>query len=164
RLFIVEKTGDIKILDLSSGQVLATPFLDLTGQINTAGERGLLGLAFDPNFASNGFFYIDVSNPSCDTEIRRYHVNSSTPNLAATTRNERLRSWLIARAPRRSLRSRNRPSPTTRPAGSASGPTAISTSRSATAAAAAIRCTPDRTSTSSRARSCASTSTARAIP
>src|SRR6202035_5138546 len=67
RLFIVEKTGEIKILDLTSGQGLATPFLDLSGQVDTFGERGLLGLAFDPNFASNGFFYVDVSNPTTGT-------------------------------------------------------------------------------------------------
>src|SRR5262245_15113861 len=50
RLFIVEKTGKIEILDLNSGQVLSTPFLDVSAQIATAGEEGLLGLAFDPNF------------------------------------------------------------------------------------------------------------------
>jgi glucose/arabinose dehydrogenase len=61
--------------------VLATPFLDLSGQISTAGERGLLGLAFDPNYATNGFFYVDLINPAGDAEIRRYHV-SSNPNVA----------------------------------------------------------------------------------
>jgi glucose/arabinose dehydrogenase len=90
RLFIVEKTGDIKILDLNSGQVLATPFLNLSSQVDSSGERGLLGLAFDPNFASNGLFYVDVSNASGNTEIRRYHVDSGTPKLP------------IRRAPRRS--------------------------------------------------------------
>ena len=64
-----------------SDQVLATPFLDVSSQILTDGERGLLGLAFDPNFASNGFFYVDLINTSGDTEIRRYHV-SSNPNIA----------------------------------------------------------------------------------
>ena len=62
RLFIVEKTGQIKILDLATGQVLATPFLDVSSQILTDGERGLLGLAFDPDFATNGFFYVDLIN------------------------------------------------------------------------------------------------------
>jgi glucose/arabinose dehydrogenase len=81
RLFLVEKTGQIKILDLATGQVLATPFLDVSSQILTDGERGLLGLAFDPGFASNGFFYVDLINPAGDAEIRRYHV-SSNPNVA----------------------------------------------------------------------------------
>ena len=81
RLFIVEKTGLIKILDLATGQVLATPFLNVSSQILTDGERGLLGLAFDPAFASNGLFYLNLINMSGDTEIRRYHV-SANPNVA----------------------------------------------------------------------------------
>ena len=82
RLFIVEKTGAIKILDLASAQVLPTPFLNLSGQIASDGERGLLGLAFDPDFANNGFFYINVSNPNGNTDVRRYHVDPATPNVA----------------------------------------------------------------------------------
>jgi glucose/arabinose dehydrogenase len=81
RLFIVEKTGLIKVLDLNTGQVLATPFLDVSSQILTDGERGLLGLAFDPNYASNGLFYVDLINTSGNTEIRSYHV-SANPNVA----------------------------------------------------------------------------------
>ena len=81
RLFLVEKTGQIKILDLKTGAVLATPFLDVSGQISSAGEGGLLGLAFHPDFAQNGFFYVNVINSSGDTEIRRYHV-SANPNQA----------------------------------------------------------------------------------
>src|SRR6478609_6774245 len=81
RLFIVEKTGLIKVLDLNTGQVLATPFLDVSSQILTDGERGLLGLAFDPGFASNGFVYVNLINLSGATEVRRYHV-SSNPNVA----------------------------------------------------------------------------------
>src|SRR5215470_7248353 len=82
RLFIVEKTGAIKILDLASAQVLPTPFLNLSGQIASDDERGLLGLAFDPDFASNGLFYVNVSNPNGNTDIRRYHVDPSSPNVA----------------------------------------------------------------------------------
>jgi len=81
RLFIVERGGRIKIINLDSGQVLPTPFLDVSSQILTDGERGLLGLAFDPNFATNGFFYVNLINGSGNTEIRRYHV-SSDPNVA----------------------------------------------------------------------------------
>src|SRR5262245_35510072 len=81
RLFVVERTGAIKIIDLTSGQVLATPFLDVSSDVGPPdGERGLLGLAFDPNFANNGFFYVNLSNQNNgDTEIRRYQV-SSNPN------------------------------------------------------------------------------------
>ena len=82
RLFIVEKSGQIKILDLDTRQVLATPFLDVSLQINTAGEGGLLGLAFDPNFAANRHVYVNLINTSGDTEIRRYTVSASDPNRA----------------------------------------------------------------------------------
>src|SRR2546426_740076 len=71
RLFIVQKGGQIKILDLASGQILPTPFLDISGQISPAGEQGLLGLAFDPQFAQNGVFYVDLINMAGDTEVRR---------------------------------------------------------------------------------------------
>jgi glucose/arabinose dehydrogenase len=80
-LFIVQKTGQIKVLDLDTGQTLATPFLDVSGQILTDTERGLLGLAFDPDYANNGFLYVNLINTSGNTEIRRYHV-SSNPTVA----------------------------------------------------------------------------------
>ena len=85
RLFIVEKGGTIKILDLNSGQVLATPFL--TVPVDTASERGLLGLAFDPGYATNGAFYIYATSraPSPHNEVWRYHV-SGNPNVAAADR------------------------------------------------------------------------------
>ena len=82
RLFLVEKGGQIKILDLATQQVLPTAFLNLTGQIATSGEQGLLGLAFHPDYAQNGLFYVNVINTSGDTEIRRYQVSSTDPNLA----------------------------------------------------------------------------------
>ncbi len=81
RLFIVEKEGVIKILDTNTGQVLATPFLDIQDEVDADGEKGLLGLAFDPDFANNGFFYVDMINNAGDTEIRRYHI-SGDPNVA----------------------------------------------------------------------------------
>ena len=81
RLFLVEKTGAIRILDLLTGEVLATPFLDLTTESDDAGEGGVLGLAFDPDFADNGRFYVSLTNNSGDSEIRRYNVGDD-PNLA----------------------------------------------------------------------------------
>jgi glucose/arabinose dehydrogenase len=82
RLFIVEKGGAIKILNLDTGTVLATPFLDVSSDISAAGEGGLLGLAFDPNFAQNHFFYINAINQNGDTEICRYTVSANDPNKA----------------------------------------------------------------------------------
>src|SRR5712692_9067180 len=56
RLFVVEQGGAIKII--RDGAVLATPFLDITVQVLSGGERGLLGLAFHPQFRTNGKFYV----------------------------------------------------------------------------------------------------------
>ena len=77
RLFIVEQAGTIRIL--SGGQVLATPFLNITAKVLSGGERGLLGLAFDPAYASNGFFYVFyTSQPAGQVTIARYHASGNT--------------------------------------------------------------------------------------
>ena len=83
RLFIVEKQGQIRILDLATGQVAATPFL--TETVLSEGERGLLGLAFDPDFAANRFFYVYLINTSADAEVVRYQVSASNPNAIDPT-------------------------------------------------------------------------------
>ena len=81
RLFVVEQTGSIKIVDLASGTVNPVPFL--TVPVDSTSERGLLGLAFDPNYATNGFFYIYRTVPGATphNEVDRYHV-SADPNVA----------------------------------------------------------------------------------
>src|SRR5437763_7694619 len=81
RLFVVEKGGKIEILDLYTGQILSTPFLDLSSQVSTGGEEGLLGLAFDPGYAQNGYIYVDLVGLSGNTEIRRYQVSATDPNV-----------------------------------------------------------------------------------
>jgi glucose/arabinose dehydrogenase len=82
RLFVVEKDGVIKIIDLASPQGPPTVFLDVSGDVNPTAEQGLLGLAFHPDFAQNGFLFVNLINNSGDTEIRRYHVTSAQPNQA----------------------------------------------------------------------------------
>src|SRR5574339_729164 len=57
RLFIVEQGGLIRIVDALSGALIST-FLDVTSRVLSGGERGLLGMAFDPDYATNGLFYI----------------------------------------------------------------------------------------------------------
>ena len=77
RLFIVEQTGKIKILN-ANGTTNATPFLDMATLITTAGgEQGLLGLAFSPDYASNGYFFINYTRTNGDTVIARYSVSSN---------------------------------------------------------------------------------------
>ncbi|MEW6683412.1 MAG: PQQ-dependent sugar dehydrogenase [Nitrospirota bacterium] len=79
RLFIVEQPGRIRIVE--NGALLPTSFLDLVGQISSGGERGLLGLAFHPSYAANGFFYVYYTAPNGDITVERYTV-SADPNLA----------------------------------------------------------------------------------
>ncbi len=81
RLFIVEQGGRIKILDLTTELVLGTPYLDISAIISSGGERGLLSVAFHPNYASNSFFYVNYTNTSGNTVIARYTV-SVDPNVA----------------------------------------------------------------------------------
>jgi glucose/arabinose dehydrogenase len=82
RLFIVEQhTGRIKILNLGTGVINATPFLDIDG-LATGNEQGLLGLTFDPNYAANGFFYVNFTQTNGTTNIRRYQVSASDPDVA----------------------------------------------------------------------------------
>ncbi|SCY71801.1 PEP-CTERM protein-sorting domain-containing protein [Nitrosospira sp. Nl5] len=83
RLFIVEQGGLIKILQ--NGTVLPTPFLDLSDSVNTVSERGLLGMAFDPDFADNGRFYVNyIDSTTLDTVVATYQVASGQPNMADT--------------------------------------------------------------------------------
>ncbi|WP_026451877.1 PQQ-dependent sugar dehydrogenase [Aequorivita capsosiphonis] len=81
RLFIVEQGGKIKIIQIN-GTVNSIPFLDLSGQISNGGERGLLGLAFHPDYTNNGYFYVNYTKPNGDTQISRFSVNSGNPDLA----------------------------------------------------------------------------------
>lgn len=77
RLFIVERDGLLKVMDLASGTVADTPVLDLTGQVATDGERGLLGLTFHPDFAANGRFFVFLSQTDGTSEIREYRFENT---------------------------------------------------------------------------------------
>src|SRR5690606_22643138 len=84
RLFVVEKTGRIRILHPATGVIEPTPFLNLSAQVSTNNERGLLGLAFDPDFRQPGnrYFYVNYTDLNGDTVIARYQVSAADPNLA----------------------------------------------------------------------------------
>ncbi|MBV9883076.1 MAG: PQQ-dependent sugar dehydrogenase [Sphingomonadaceae bacterium] len=74
RVFVVERAGRIRILTPSTGAVAATPFLDVTAQTSTDGERGLLGFAPAPDFTATGTFYVYMTNLAGQIEIRRYRT------------------------------------------------------------------------------------------
>ena len=80
RIFIVQQTGQIRIL--SGGTLLPTPFLDISALVSCCGEQGLLGLAFHPDYATNGFFYVDYTNVAGNTVVARYEVSPTDPNVA----------------------------------------------------------------------------------
>jgi glucose/arabinose dehydrogenase len=82
RVFVVELGGRIRILNPATGAVAATPFLDVSGQISTDGERGLLGFAPAPNFAASGTFYVFLTAPGGQIQIRRYRTLAGNPNQA----------------------------------------------------------------------------------
>jgi glucose/arabinose dehydrogenase len=79
RLFLVEQGGRIRVW--TDTQLLATPFLDLSGRISTGGEQGLLGLAFDPAYAANGRFFVHYTDTAGNTVLARYTV-SADPDVA----------------------------------------------------------------------------------
>jgi glucose/arabinose dehydrogenase len=79
RLLVVERAGRVVIL--REGVALPTPFLDITPLVLSGGERGLLGLAFHPQYASNGRFFVAYTARSGDQVVAGYRV-SSDPNVA----------------------------------------------------------------------------------
>lgn len=86
RLFIVEQTGKIKIIKLPQRTINPIPFLDLSGIVSAGGEEGLLGMAFDPNYATNGRFYVSYTTPggifgACISHISEFQV-SANPDVA----------------------------------------------------------------------------------
>lgn len=87
RLFIAERGGAIRILNLETGSLVATPFLSMSG-VSTDGEGGFLGLAFHPNYSNVGMpgygkFYVNVTTGSTTvTHIREFEVSAGNPNVA----------------------------------------------------------------------------------
>ena len=80
RLFITERAGRIRIV--ANGTLLATPFLDISSLTTTTGERGLLSVAFHPQYASNGYFFLYYTNLAGDIVIERRQVSAGNANVA----------------------------------------------------------------------------------
>jgi glucose/arabinose dehydrogenase len=85
RLFVLEKAGVIRIVNLNTGSVNPSPFLNINSLVGGGNsnddERGLLGLAFHPDYQDNGQFYVYYTNNASDTIVARYNV-SANPDVA----------------------------------------------------------------------------------
>jgi glucose/arabinose dehydrogenase len=89
RLFVWQKNGIVRVI--KNGQLQATPFIDLSAKVNTYDDRGFWGLAFDPNFASNGYVYMtytyeNAGDPNSTaprtSRLVRVTASSSNPDVA----------------------------------------------------------------------------------
>ena len=82
--YVAELGGVIRVVQ--NGTLLATPFANLSTQISTGGERGLLGLAFPPNYGSTGRFYVCFTNPSGNIVVARLRRSGSNPLVSDGSR------------------------------------------------------------------------------
>jgi glucose/arabinose dehydrogenase len=86
RLFVVQQTGAIRIFDVNTATLLPLPFLNIASLLLAGGERGLLGMAIDPDYATNRRFYVFyTSTPAGDLVVARYQASATNPNVADAT-------------------------------------------------------------------------------
>jgi len=76
-VLVVERAGRIRLLNPSNGEVAAMPFLDITGEVSTDGERGLLCVALAPDFMTSGRAYVYLTAPDGSIELRRYVASAA---------------------------------------------------------------------------------------
>jgi len=83
RIFVVEQKGVIRVFPNNTDAKKSAVFLDISSQVESGGEKGLLGLAFHPDYKNNGYFYVNYTkgNP-LTTIISRFKVNSANPDMA----------------------------------------------------------------------------------
>ncbi|WP_288377591.1 PQQ-dependent sugar dehydrogenase [uncultured Chryseobacterium sp.] len=81
RLFVVQQNGIIKIVQ-PTGAVNTTNFLNISSKIIFGGERGLLGLAFHPQYATNGYFFVYYNNTAGNVTVARYSVSTTDADVA----------------------------------------------------------------------------------
>lgn len=89
RLFIVEQPGQIRIVE--SGVLNPTPFLDIADRVSCCGEQGLLSVAFPPNYAGKGYFYVDYTDVNGDTVVSRFHRSTDANRANADSEEVLLR-------------------------------------------------------------------------
>jgi glucose/arabinose dehydrogenase len=88
-LYVVEKGG--RVMLVRDGEVLPEPFLDLSGEVSTGSEQGLLSIAFAPDYGRSGRFYVDFTDTDGDTRVQEFRRSDSDPAVAdASTRRELL--------------------------------------------------------------------------
>ncbi len=88
RLYVVEQAGRILVLD--GGGPAGEPFLDIRGDVAAGGERGLLSVAFHPDYAENGRLYVNYTNSDGDTRVVEYRANEARTAVAPGTARELL--------------------------------------------------------------------------
>jgi glucose/arabinose dehydrogenase len=83
RLFVVQQRGRIRIVDINTQTTNSTDFLNISSLVSSSGsERGLLGLAFHPEYLENGYFFVYYTNPAGSTVVSRFRVSNDDPNVA----------------------------------------------------------------------------------
>lgn len=88
RLFLVEQAGYIRIIQ--GGALLPTPFLDIDARVSCCGERGLLSVAFPPDYASKQHFYVYYTDNSGSIQLSRFRVTGANPNVADASSEQKL--------------------------------------------------------------------------
>jgi glucose/arabinose dehydrogenase len=84
RLFICEQNGQLRVVPAGGGATLATPFHTFT--VRNSGEQGLLGIAFHPNFATNGWVYVYYTHPTPNhNRVSRVVASAANPNVSTGT-------------------------------------------------------------------------------
>ena len=84
RLFVVEQGGRIKILQ-ADGTINANFYLNISSQVSSGGEQGLLGLAFHPDYSNNGYFFVNYTKTNGDSRISRFSVDPTNPDIALSS-------------------------------------------------------------------------------
>ncbi|RRQ47647.1 glucose sorbosone dehydrogenase [Maribacter algicola] len=82
RIFVVEQRGTIKVFENDTEVTESRTFFDMSGNIASSDELGLLGLAFHPNFESNGYFYVCYTPSSDLSVVSRFKTMDNDPNMA----------------------------------------------------------------------------------
>ncbi len=85
RIFVVEQKGVIQVFQNSHGIQNSKVFLDIDKRVHSGGEAGLLGMAFHPDYKTNGYFYLNYTSgnsKTLETIISRFKVSASNPNIA----------------------------------------------------------------------------------